>query len=219
MWRRAFQRIRAAFPTHLIVGPSCACVPSTTQAFWNAYLDYVQANNVVPDIVSWHSLPGDPVANVAAAGTTLNSRGVPHPRPHQINEYGASNEQNPADGSWYIARLERASADGLRANWAGGNNLHNDLGNLLAHDSAGRYQPKGEWWAYRFYGSQTGQIVSVTPSSSHDAFATKAAGSAKILVGGGTTAGNIAVNLRRLDTTNGIVQDNQVRVFAERIPL
>jgi hypothetical protein len=218
MWRRAYQRIRAAFPTHLIVGPSCACVPSTTNPFWVQYLDYVKANNVVPDIISWHALPGDPVANVAAADTTLNSRGIPHPRPYQINEYGASNEQNPGDGSWYIARLERAGADGLRANWAGGGNLHNDLGNLLVRNSAGEYQPKGEWWVYRFYGSQTGQIVSVTPSSSYDAFATKAAGTAKILVGGGSTTGNIAVNLRRLDITSGIVQNNQVRVVAERIP-
>ncbi|MEV1250093.1 ricin-type beta-trefoil lectin domain protein [Nonomuraea sp. NPDC049750] len=218
MWRRAYQRIRAAFPTHLIVGPSCACVPSTTNPFWVQYLDYVKANNVVPDIISWHALPGDPVANVAAADTTLNSRGIPHPRPYQINEYGASNEQNPGDGSWYIARLERAGADGLRANWAGGGNLHNDLGNLLVRNSAGEYQPKGEWWVYRFYGSQTGQIVSVTPSSSYDAFATKAAGTAKILVGGGSTTGNITVNLRRLDITSGIVQNNQVRVVAERIP-
>ncbi len=218
LWRRTYQRIRAAFPTQLIVGPSCACVPSTGHAFWNQYLDYVKANNVVPDIISWHSLPGDPVANVAAADTTLNSRGIPHPRPYQINEYGASNEQNPADGSWYIARLERAGADGLRANWAGGGNLHNDLGNLLVRNSAGQYQPKGEWWAYRFYGSQTGQIASVTPSASYDAFATKAAGTAKILVGGGTTTGNIAVNLRRLDATSGIVENNQVRVVAERIP-
>ncbi|WP_433438224.1 RICIN domain-containing protein [Nonomuraea sp. CA-141351] len=218
MWRRAYQRIRAAFPTHLIVGPSCACVPSTTHPFWNQYLDYVKTNNVVPDIISWHSLPGDPVANVAAADTTLNSRVIPHPRPYQINEYGASNEQNPGDGSWYIARLERAGADGLRANWAGGGNLHNDLANLLVRNSAGEYQPKGEWWVYHFYGSQTGQIASVTPSSSYDAFATKAAGTAKILVGGGTTTGNIAVNLRRLDTTSGIVQNNQVRVVAERIP-
>ncbi|GIH49909.1 Glycosyl hydrolases family 39 [Microbispora rosea] len=217
MWKRAYQRIRAAFPSHLIVGPSFAGVPSTG-GWWTQYLDYVKANNVVPDIVSWHSLPGDPVANVATADTTLNSRGIAHPRPYQINEYGASNEQNPADGAWYIARLERAGADGLRANWAGGNNLHNDLGNLLVHNSSGQYQPKGEWWVYRFYGSQTGQIASVTPSSNYDAFATKASGSAKILVGGGRTTGNVAVNLRRLDTTGGIVQNNQVRVLVERIP-
>ncbi|GLX05004.1 cellulose binding domain-containing protein [Microbispora sp. NBRC 16548] len=217
MWKRAYQRIRAAFPSHLIVGPSFAGVPSTG-GWWTQYLDYVKANNVVPDIVSWHSLPGDPVANVATANTTLDSRGIAHARPYQINEYGASNEQNPADGAWYIARLERAGADGLRANWAGGSNLHNDLANLLTHNSSGQYQPKGEWWVYRFYGSQTGQIASVTPSSNYDAFATKTSGTAKILLGGGRTTGNIAVNLQRLDTTSGIVQNNQVRVLVERIP-
>ncbi|GII81709.1 beta-xylosidase [Sphaerisporangium rufum] len=217
LWKRTYQRVRAAFPNQLIVGPSCACTPSTG-GWWTQYLDYVKANNVVPDIISWHSLPGDPVSNVATADSTLNSRGIPHPRPYQINEYGASNEQNPADGAWYIARLERAGADGLRANWAGGNNLHNDLGNLLTHNSAGQYQPKGEWWAYRFYGSQTGQIAAVTPSANYDAFATKDAGTAKILVGGGRTTGNIAVNLRRLDATTGIITNNQVRVLVERIP-
>ncbi|KAA9373162.1 beta-xylosidase [Microbispora cellulosiformans] len=217
MWKRAYQRIRAAFPSHLIVGPSFAGVPSTG-GWWTQYLDYVKANNAVPDIISWHSLPGDPVANVNTANTTLGSRGIAHPRPYQINEYGASNEQNPGDGAWYIARLERAGADGLRANWAGGNNLHNDLGNLLTHNSAGQYSPKGEWWVYRFYGSQTGQIASVTPSSNYDAFATKDTGNAKILVGGGSTTGNVAVNLQRLDTTSGLVQNNQVRVVVERVP-
>jgi hypothetical protein len=218
LWRRTYQRIRAEFPSHLIVGPSCACVPTTTGTWWNQYLDFIDANNVVPDIISWHSLPGDPVANVAAANTTLNARGVPHPRPYQINEYAATNEQNPGDGSWYIARLERAGADGMRANWASAGNLHNDLATLLIRNSAGQYLPKGEWWAYRFYGSQTGQIVSTTPSVAYDAFATKATGVARILVGGGGTTGNIAVNLQRLDATSGIVQNNQVRVIAQRIP-
>jgi len=217
MWRRAYQRVRAAFPAQPIVGPSLAGVPSNS-GWWTQYLDFVRANNVVPDIVSWHSLPGDPVANVAAADSSLGARGIPHPRPYQINEYGASNEQNPGDGSWYIARLERSGADGLRANWASAGNLHNDLANLLVRNSAGQHQPKGEWWAYRFYGSQTGQIVSSTPSSGYDAFATKAAGSAKILVGGGSTTGNVAVALRGLDTTSGIVQNNQVRVLVQRIP-
>jgi hypothetical protein len=217
LWRRTHQRVRAAFPAHLIVGPSCACVPSTS-GWWTQYLDFAKANNVVPDIISWHSLPGDPVANVATANATLDARGIPHLRPYQINEYGASNEQNPGDGSWYIARLERAGADGMRANWASAGNLHNDLGNLLVRDSAGRHQPKGEWWVYRFYGSQTGQIAAVTPSTSYDGFATKAPGEAKVLVGGGRTTGNIAVNLRRLDVTEGIVRNNQVRVLAERIP-
>jgi hypothetical protein len=217
LWRRTHQRVRAAFPDMLIVGPSLAGVPSNG-GWWTQYLDFIRANNVVPDIISWHSLPGDPVSNVATANQTLDARGIPHPRPYQINEYGASNEQNPGDGAWYIARLERAGADGLRANWAGGQNLHNDLGNLLIHNSAGQYQTKGEWWVYKFYASQTGQIVSVTPSASYDAFATKTTGSAKILVGGGRTTGNVAVNLRGLDATAGIVENNQVRVVVESIP-
>ncbi|GAB3805829.1 hypothetical protein GCM10027605_32610 [Micromonospora zhanjiangensis] len=142
LWKRTYQRIRTAFPNMLIVGPSCACVPGNG-GFWTQYLDYVKANNVVPDIVSWHSLPGDPVSNVATANSTLDSRGIAHPRPYQINEYASSNEQNPAGGAWYLARLERAGADGLRANWAGGQNLHNDLASLLTRNSGGQYQPKG----------------------------------------------------------------------------
>ncbi|MEV0819914.1 RICIN domain-containing protein [Nonomuraea rubra] len=218
LWRRSYQRIRAAFPDQPIVGPSCACVPSATYAWWTTYLDFIRANNVVPDIISWHSLPGDPVANVAAANATLDARGIPHPRPYQINEYANPDEQNPGDGSWYIARLERAGADGLRANWASSGNLHNDLGNLLVRNQAGQHLPKGEWWVYRYYASQSGQIVSVTPSPAYDAFATKTNGAAKVLVGGGGTTGNIAVRLQRLDTTGGIVQNNQVRVVAQRIP-
>ena len=219
LWRRTYQRLRADLPGTLIVGPSYAGVPTTNNgAWWNQYLDYVKANNVVPDIFSWHSLPGDPVANVAAANTTLGARGIAHPRPYQINEYGASDEQNPGDGAWYITRLERAGADGLRANSASGGNLHNDLGNLLTHNSAGQYQPKGEWWVYNFYAGQTGSTVSTTASAGYDAYATKAAGNAKVLVGGGRTTGTIAVNLQGLETTSGVVIDNRARVVVQRIP-
>ncbi|WP_447001945.1 RICIN domain-containing protein [Saccharothrix isguenensis] len=218
LWRRTYHRVRAAFPQQLIVGPSFAGVPTTNGAWWNQYLDFIRSSNTIPDIISWHSLPGDPVANVAAANATLDARGIPHPRPYQINEYGAPDEQNPGDGSWYIARLERAGADGLRAHWGSAGNLHNDLANLLTRNSAGQHLPKGEWWVYRYYGSQTGQIVSVTPSQAYDAFATKANGGAKILVGGGGTTGNIGVGLQRLDATSGIVQNNQVRVVVQRIP-
>jgi ricin-type beta-trefoil lectin protein len=204
LWRRTYQRLRAEMPGTLIVGPSLAGVPTTGGTWWNQYLDYVKANN--------------PVANVAAANTTLDSRGIAHSRPYQINEYGASDEQNPGDGAWYIARLERAGADGLRANWASGGNLHNDLGNLLAHNSAGQYQPKGEWWVYRFYASQTGAAVATTASAGYDAYATKADGNAEVLVGGGRTTGALAVNLQGLNTVTGVVSNNQVRVRVQRIP-
>ena len=218
LWRRTYQRLRADMPGTPIVGPSLAGVPTTGGAWWNQYLDYVKANNAVPDIFSWHALPSDPVANVVAADTTLDARGIPHTRPYQINEYGAPDEQNPADGAWYISRLERAGADGLRANWASGGNLHNDLGNLLVHNSAGQYQPKGEWWVYRFYAGQAGTAVATTPSAGYDAYATRTGGNAKVLVGGGRTTGTLTVNLQNLHTTSGVVSNNQVRVRVQRIP-
>ncbi len=173
---------------------------------------------MVPDIISWHSLPGDPVANVAAANATLNSRGIAHPWPYQINEYGASTEQNPADGALVHRPPGAGGADGLRANWAGGGNLHNDLGNLLVRNSSGQYQPKGDGGSTASTARRPARSSRSPRSSNYDAFATKASGTAKILVGGGTTTGNVAVNLQRLDTTSGIVQNNQVRVVAERIP-
>ncbi|GAA3926558.1 RICIN domain-containing protein [Actinoplanes auranticolor] len=217
LWRRTYQRLRTEMPGTAIVGPSLAGVPSTS-GWWTQYLDFVKAGNVVPDIFSWHSLPSDPVVNVADANRTLDARGIAHPRPYQINEYGAPAEQNPGDGSWYIARLERAGADGLRANWASTGNLHNDLATLLVRNSAGQHLPKGEWWVYRYYAGQTGVIASTTPSASYDAFATKDTGVARILVGGGGTTGNVAVRLNRIDATSGIVAGNQVRVRVQRIP-
>ncbi|MEU7530128.1 beta-xylosidase [Saccharothrix sp. NPDC042600] len=215
LWRRTHRRVRAEFPTHAVVGPSTAGAPTTESGWWTRFLDFACAHDVVPDVVSWHTLPGDPVATAAAADASLTARGIR--RPYQINEYGAAAEQHPAGGAWYVARLERAGVDGLRANWAAGGDLHDDLAGLLVRDASGRHRPRGEWWVYRFYGTQTGVTASVTPGVDHDAFATKTIGGAKVLVGGRAT-GDVVVGLRRLDTTSGIVVDDRVRVLVERIP-
>ena len=191
----------------------------STGGWWTQYLDYVKANNVVPDIISWHSLPGDPVANVAAANTTLDSRGIAHPRPYQINEYGAPNEQNPGDGAWYIARLERAGADGLRANWAGGWQPAQRPGQP-AHAQLERAVPAQG----RVVGLPLLRLADRPDRVGHPEHRRttrsppRTSGTAKILVGGGRTTGNVAVNLQRLDTTSGIVENNQVRVVVQRIP-
>ncbi|MFM9700775.1 hypothetical protein [Streptomyces europaeiscabiei] len=69
-------------------------------------------------------------------------------RPFQVNEYASTTEQNPGRGGWYISRLERDGADGLRANWASANNLHDFHANLLTKNSAGQYLPLGEWFPH-----------------------------------------------------------------------
>jgi hypothetical protein len=220
MWKRAYQRIRAAFPNAVIVGPSTAGKPSGGgSGWWNTYLDYVKANNVEPNIYSWHDLPGDPVADANAVRSKLSARSMTTSRPFQVIEYANTNEQTPGRGAWYISRLERAGADGLRANWASGASLHDFQANLLTKNSAGQYLPLGEWFLYRYYGSQTGNIVKFTAGTNTDGLATKdnTARNAKILLGSNGNTGNVTVNLDRLDTTD-VVENGRVRVVLQRIP-
>lgn len=226
LWSRFHAAVRSDFPGALIVGPSIAGQPSSSNTWWDAYLGYIKANDVAPDIYSWHDEPGDPVADVSAADSTLAAHGLTNTRPFQINEYALLSMQNPGGGAWYISRLERAGADGLRGNWAFGTALHDDAANLLTR-SASRYLPKGEWFVYRYYGSQTGSIVDLIPGTDIDGFATKdnAAGNAKVLLGSnggagtgaGTDTSTVTVRLNGLNTT-GVVSGGQVRAVVQRIP-
>ncbi|MGI5195784.1 RICIN domain-containing protein [Streptomyces sp. CA-288835] len=220
MWKRSYQKIRAAFPNAVISGPSTAGDPTepSVSAWWDVYLDYVKANNVVPNIFSWHDLPGDPVNDVPVVRQKLAARSLTTNRPFQVNEYATRSEQNVGRGGWYISRLERAGVDGLRANW-GDANLHDLMASLLTKTSTGQYQPRGEWFLYRYYGSQTGNVVKVTPGTGTDGLATKdnTAKNAKILLGSNGNTGNVTVGLNRLDTTS-VVENGRVRAVVQRIP-
>jgi hypothetical protein len=218
MWKRSYQKIRAAIPGAVVVGPSTCSKPSANNTWWNTYLDYVKANNVAPDTYSWHDLPGDPVTDSNAVKSMLSARSMTTSRPFQVNEYGNTNEQNPGRGGWYISRLERAGADGLRANWASAANLHDFQAKLLTKTGS-QYLPLGEWFLYRYYGSQTGNVVKVTPGTNTDALATKdnSARNAKILLGSNGNTGTVTVNLGRLDTTS-VVENGKVRAVVQRVP-
>ncbi|MER7837760.1 RICIN domain-containing protein [Streptomyces sp. NPDC096040] len=219
MWSRFYARVRAAFPGQLIVGPSIAGQPTSSNSWWTTYLNYVKANNVAPDIYSWHDEPADPVPGVASANSTLAAAGLANTRAYQINEYAALSQQNPGGGAWFIGRLERAGADGLRGNWASGTALHDDEANLLTKNSAGQYLPLGEWFMYRYYGSQTGNIVNLVPGSATDGLATKdnTAKNAKVLLGSNGNTGNVTVNLTGLGTTS-VVESGKVRAVVQRVP-
>ncbi|WEO93871.1 RICIN domain-containing protein [Streptomyces sp. FXJ1.172] len=219
MWSRFYARVRAAFPDQLIVGPSTASQPNASNTWWTTYLNYVKANKVAPDIYSWHDEPGDPATDVSRADSALAAAGLTRTRPYQINEYATLSMQSPGGGAWFIGRLERAGADGLRGNWASGTGLHDDEANLLTKNSVGQYLPLGEWFMYRYYGSQTGNIVNYIPGSNTDGLATKdnTAQNAKVLIGSNGNTGNVTVHLTGLNTTS-VVENNQVRAVVQRIP-
>lgn len=219
MWSRFYAAVQANLPGQLIVGPSSATPPDPSNTWWTSFLSYVKANNVAPDIYSWHAIPHDPVTAAANANATLATAGLTNTRPYQINEYSGLEQQNPGGGGWFISRLERAGADGLRSNWGGGPALHDYEAGLLTKNSSGQYLPKGEWFLYRYYGSQTGNIVNLTPGTNTDGVATKdnTARNAKILLGDNNNTGNVTVNLNRLDTTS-VVENGRVRAIVQRIP-
>jgi hypothetical protein len=219
MWSRFYARVRAAFPNQLIVGPSSAHQPNASNTWWTTYLNYVKANNVAPDIYSWHDEPGDPAVDVGRANSTLSAAGLTNTRPYQINEYATLSMQSPGGGAWFIGRLERAGADGLRGNWASGTGLHDNEASLLTKNSAGQYLPLGEWFMYRYYGSQTGNIVNFIPGTGTDGLATKdnTAQNAKILLGSNGNTGAVTVNLTGLNTTS-VVENGRVRAVVQRVP-
>ncbi|MFD4872461.1 RICIN domain-containing protein [Streptomyces sp. NPDC058420] len=219
MWSRFYARVRAAFPSQLIVGPSTAGQPNSASNWWTTYLAYVKANNVAPDIYSWHDEPGDPVTDVGRANSTLAAAGLTNTRAYQINEYATPSMQSPGGGAWFIGRLERAGADGLRGNWASGTALHDNEASLLTKTSAGQYLPLGEWFMYRYYGSQAGNIVNLVPGTGTDGLATKdnAAKNARILLGSSGNTGTVTVNLTGLNTTS-VVESGKVRAVLQRVP-
>jgi hypothetical protein len=218
-WSRFHAAVRADLPGQLIVGPSIANQPDSSNPWWTTYLNHVKAHDVAPDIYSWHAIPHDPVQTVSSADATLAAAGLTNTRPYQINEYAGREQQHPGGGGWFISRLGRAGADGMRANWGGGPDLHDYAAKLLTKDTSGRYLPLGEWFMYRYYGSQTGNIVNVTPGTNTDALATKdnSARNAKILLGSNGNSGNVAVRLNRLDTTS-VVENGRVRAIVQRVP-
>src|ERR1044071_8474579 len=98
MIRRGTQIVRAAIPGAVIEGPSFARVPSPSTAWFNTYLDFVDSNNVVPDIISWHDLPGDPAVDRNNLNGMLASRGISIAGV-SVNEYGAFGAQQQPGAS------------------------------------------------------------------------------------------------------------------------
>jgi hypothetical protein len=220
MIRRGTLQVRAALPGAVIEGPSCACAPDA--AWFTQYLDYVKANGVVPNILSWHALPGDPAAAAASANSELAARGM-SVSGLDVNEYGAfGGEQQPGPSAWYIARLERCNCDGARANW--GNvgqtpSLYDTMGWLV---TANANQPMGQWWVYKRYADQTGLRTNITPgaSNAHDGTVFQDSGARKSIAVLGATpsapTGSVTVTYTNIPTW--LPTSGSVNVLVERLP-
>jgi hypothetical protein len=217
MWKRAYQQIRTAIPSAVIVGPSTAGQPSSNWSWFSSYLDYVKANNVVPDYISWHQLipDSDPQISKNELDGMLSARSI-SVQGYQVNEYGSNAaEQQAGPSAWYIGRFERLGIDGLRANWGMGGGLYMGMGDLVTSSN----QTMASWWVYKRYAEMTGRLVKLTAGSKVDGVAAADSRTAKAIIVLGSrvgVTGPVAVNLNGIPSY--LLNNSSMNVLVERMP-
>ncbi|ETS81577.1 hypothetical protein PFICI_06579 [Pestalotiopsis fici W106-1] len=201
----AHKMLKAAFPYLSISGPSMANAPALDNSNWHTWFEYMAANDVIPDIYSWHQIglwEREPDRTVSDFNAFREQYGLPF-RPLDLNEYAWPDEQNPASSAYYLAQLERNNIRGLRANWGGGSNLHDFAASLLGKDENGAYYPNGEWQLYKYYAAMQGDRVVTSASSDKlfDAFAVRG-DTVKILAGTRLTSDAYDITVTGLESTS-----------------
>lgn len=168
-----------------------------------AWMASVSGNGTVPDIYSWHQIgvwERQPDITIPDFATLREQYNLPV-RPFDINEYAWTSEQNPANSVYYLAQCERHNLRCLRANWGGGSDLHNYMGNLI-YKTNGTYYPNGEWQLYKYYAGMTGNRVETSASTDllFDVFATTSENTLKIIAGTRTVQEPYDINISGLST-------------------
>ncbi|MGW2288752.1 CBM35 domain-containing protein [Streptomyces phaeochromogenes] len=162
-WKTVYQRIRSQDPTTKIAGPNFAIYRGETLA---EFMAYAKANDVVPDIVTWHELQNDfftDYYNHYDHYRAMESRlGLPE-LPIVINEYARSSGDLGVPGQLiqWITRLENTKVSGDLAYWV----TEGTLNGLSTHNN----EATGAWWLYNWYGEMTGKTVTVTPPTRNGA--------------------------------------------------
>ncbi|KAF5575015.1 hypothetical protein FPCIR_13352 [Fusarium pseudocircinatum] len=184
-YNRATRLLRKALPGTLLSGPAMAHSPILSDDKWYTWLQSVAGNKTVPDTFSWHQI-GDwerePDSTIPDFTTLRGQYGVPE-KSIDIN---------------YVTTSEV-----WRANWGGGSDLHNWMGNLIystTGTSEGTYYPNGEWQVYKYYAAMAGQrlLTKASPDLKFDVFATKQGHKIKILVGTRTVQAKYDVKISGL---------------------
>ena len=153
---RTHKRIRSdpALNGMLISGPSHSGNPSPSNTWWTNWLQQIKGNNTIPDQYSWHlEQGGDLQIDNATLASMLSNLGMAQPKLVNINEYTTFDEQVSTGAAWYVSRLERYNAIGLRGNWLSACALYDLFGSLLGNPGAQNsnypctgtgYYPNGE---------------------------------------------------------------------------
>ena len=194
-------------------------MPSTAHGWWTQYLDFVERQQ---RRAGHHQL--------ALACPATRSPTSPPPTPPSTRAASRTRGRTRSTSTARPTSRTRPTAPGTSPGWSGpaptacgrtGPAAATCTTTSATCSSATRpasTSPRASGGSTASTPRRPARSSSVTPSRRTTRSPPRRPASAKILVGGGRTTGNIAVNLQRLDTTSGIVQNNQVRVLVQRIP-
>ncbi|MCC8246775.1 hypothetical protein [Saccharothrix luteola] len=204
-WTRVYRLVKSVLPDARITGPG---ETRYRPDHLRDLLAHAKADDVLPDIVTWHELGPDSLTTYREHYEDYRNLerelGIA-PRPININEYSNRRDTSvPGQLVQWIAMLEETKVDGQMAFWT-------MAGNLSDHAvRAGR--ANGGWWLTKWYADLSGDTVRVTPPrpSTRDTLQGLAAydrGDAKATVLLGGTADAVDVAVTGLDR----------RVFGDRV--
>ncbi|WP_410643909.1 hypothetical protein [Amycolatopsis sp. lyj-346] len=192
-WTKVYRAVRSVLPNARITG-----IGETRYRadHLREFLGYAKANNVLPDVTTWHELGPDSLASYrghyADYRNIERSLGIT-PRPININEYSNRRDTSvPGQMIQWITMLEDTKVDGQLAYWSLAGNLSDNA------VRAGR--ANGGWWLTKWYADLSGDTVRVTPPrpdtrDSLQGLATVNRKDAKatVLLGGTADAVNVAL--------------------------
>ncbi|WP_407986536.1 cellulosome protein [Kitasatospora sp. CMC57] len=209
-WKDVYLLIKGLAPDARIAGPNTSALYDQIQGF----LAYAKANNVVPDVMTWHELssPSSVRTNVAKYRGWEKAVGI-GPLPINVNEYGYNYHLSvPGQVIQWVSAIEDSKIDADLAYW-------NIDGNL--NDSAVEAnRANGQWWLFNAYGQMTGNTVKVTAPHPNVQYTLQGVASldtarrqSRILLGGQSGSADVVV-----DNVSASVFGGTVHATVQEIP-
>ncbi|MBB5804283.1 hypothetical protein F4560_004051 [Saccharothrix ecbatanensis] len=155
-WTKVYRTVKSVLPNARIDGPGEA---NYNPGRLRDFLTYAKANDVLPEIVTWHELSPDSLTNYrehfAHYREMERSLGI-GPLPVNITEYANRRDTSvPGQMIQWITMLEDTKVDGQMAFWT-------MAGNLSDH-AVRTTRANGGWWLSKWYADMSGDTVRVTP--------------------------------------------------------
>jgi hypothetical protein len=151
-WKEVYHLIKDLDPGARIAGPNTSVLYDQVKGF----LQYAKANDVVPDVMTWHELssPAAVRTSVAKYRQWEKEVGV-GPLPINVNEYGHNYHLSvPGQVIQWVSAIEESKIDADLAYW----NIDGNLNDSAVEANKGN----GQWWLFNAYGQMSGHTVQVT---------------------------------------------------------